>query len=227
MSRQGGTTLGLLGLAMIAVLVLGAQAQARSAATVTLTTHQSEFSPGSMNMGWWDENGEHSVTNDNYIVGEDGEDKSPFRDFFSFDGKLVTEGCATSAALKIPAGTGSGDFGGVDTLALYVLHDVSTPASSLKLHTGPDLGILNDLGTGKILGLKTYPTFGNAETDTVTVPLNGAGLAALNAAIASDRFFSVGGMIAHEPDGVALFAFTPVEHPHNLPVKLELNLEPC
>jgi hypothetical protein len=221
----------MLASAAFAVVLAGPPAQARSAATVTLTTQQHEITNGVLNQGWWDDAGLHSPNNDNYEVGNAPDQGSQIlRNFFSFDASLLTGGCATSATLQIPIGVGSGDFGGVATIANYVLHDVSTAAATLRTSSGPDILIYHDLGTGTVLGGRALPTAGPYDgLTTFPVPLNASGVAALNAAKGKKAFFSVGGMIDHEPDDTSLFGFTPVEDHlgNDIPVKLVITVGSC
>jgi hypothetical protein len=229
--RKGRITVTLLATVAFAILLAGPPAQARSTVTVTLDTQHHEFTSGVMNQGWWDQAGLHSPTNDNYEVGNAPDGGAQIlRNFFSFDGSIVTGGCAASATLQIPIGVGSGDFGGVSTFTNYVLHDVSTASVTLSTSAGPDLGIFHDLGTGTVLGNRVLPTFGPYFGLTAfPVPLNSSGLAALNAAITADKFFSVGGMIDHEPNDTSLYGFTPDEDHlgNDIPTKLVINLGSC
>jgi len=225
------TTVGLLTAALMALALVSAQAGAPSAlATVVLGTNQSEFSPGTQNMGWWDDAGTHSIGNDNYEVGNAPDLGSQIlRNFFTFDGSLVSSGCAKNARLVIPIGQGSGDFGGVTTGARYVLNDVLTSAVTLNTTAGPSAAIYNDLGSGTIYASNFLPTVGPYSSSRFTIQLNAAAVAALNVAIDHGGFFSIGGAILHEPDDTSLFGFTPVEdtHGNDLPVQLRVEVGTC
>jgi hypothetical protein len=210
MSVRKLAVLGLVATALVVSALLAAQAQGRSSALpqFKLSTNQSEFTADIMNMGWWDINGAHIVGNENYIVGEDGEANSPFRNFFTFDASLAPA-CARNAALQIPKGEGSGEFGGSTAGGTYALHDVVTDPLTLNTTAGPDLTIYDDLANGALYGSKFLPTAPPYASDSFIVPLNNAALHDLNTAILTDDFFSVGGMIVGEPLGTALFGFTP------------------
>ena len=222
--------LGLLATALIVTALFAARAQARSAApVVTLRTTDSEFTPGTQNAGWWDDAGFHGVGNDNYEVGV-APDLTPeiLRNFFTFDASTVP-GCARNARLQIPSGpgSGSGDFGGVTTGAFYALHDVETDALTLNTTSG-DVAVFDDLGSGASYGTTFEPTVAPYRSDSFVVTLNGAGLADLNSAILSGDFFSVGGMIAGEPDLTSLFGFTPIAGPSgDRSVNLLITIGPC
>lgn len=231
MNVRRSTAFTLLGALAVAALMIGAQAQARSAATLTIATHQNEISPGNQNMGWWDDAATHVVGNDNYEVGNAPDEGARiFRNFFSFDTSLAGGNCASAATLQIPIGEGSGDFGGVQGVANYVFHDVSTPASTLITAGGPDLTVYHDLGTGTVYGGRVLPTVGPYPVGNFPVSLNAAGLAALNAAIKAPHpgYFTVGGMIKGEPADTSLFGFTPENHSgQEWPVRLVLTLGSC
>jgi hypothetical protein len=63
----------------------------------TLSTSQSEFTPGLLNNGLWNSFGQHLINNfDNYAVGRNVAPQ--LRDFFTFDASLLG-GCARSARL--------------------------------------------------------------------------------------------------------------------------------
>lgn len=229
------TSLALLGALAVVALMIGAQAQAGKKPTViTIATHQSEITPNVQNTGWWDDAGTHGSGNDNYEVGV-APDLNPeiLRNFFTFDTSLAGRQCASAATLEIPIGEGSGDFGGLATVANYLLKDVSTDATTLNTGTGPDTTIYHDLGTGTTYGNRKLPTAGPyGSLVNFTVDLNAAGLAALNAAIKAPHpgYFSLGGMIQGEPANVSLFGFTPVTNPHDtgeLPVRLVITAAPC
>jgi hypothetical protein len=224
MSLRKLAVLGLLATALVVSALLAAQAQGRSNALpqFKLMTTDSEFTVDVQNAGWWDDAGTHNVGNDNYEVGV-APDLTPtiLRNFFTFDGSLAPA-CARNAALQIPRGEGSGEFGGLTTGGTYALHDVLTPAIELNTNTtdgvtpippGAGLEIFADLGDGALYGSKFLPTAPPYATDSFIVQLNNAALHDLNTAILTDSFFSVGGMIAGEPDLTSLFGFTPVAGP--------------
>ena len=212
MLRRPTTFAVLAAAALMATLMIGASAQAGSKPpTITIATHQNEIAPGIKNQGWWDATGAHIIGNENYIVGQDGETNSPFRNFFSFDTSLAGGKCASAATLLVPIETGGGDFGLLKTIANYVLHDVSTDVTTLNTTAGPDLSITHDLGTGALYGSRALPTFGPyGGLTSFPIDLNVAGVAALNAAIRAPHpgYFSLGGVIQGEPTGVSLFLFS-------------------
>jgi hypothetical protein len=228
MSLRKLIALGLLATALVVAALLAARAQARTASTIfRLSTKQSTFI-SAQNMGWWNSNGTHTVGNANYVVGHPPEEVAVFRDFFAFDGSLAP-GCARTASLQIPIGTGSGDFGGATTGALFVMHSVETDAQTLITTGGPDTAVFDDLGDGDVYGSSFEPTAAPYKAEVFVIPLNAVGVRDLNAAILSDRFFTVGGMIAGEPADTSLFNFTPLAHGHSVetPATLLVTMGPC
>jgi hypothetical protein len=217
--------LGLTAAALAVAALFAAQAGARPAfMTVTLQTSQSEFSPGVLNNGWWDDTGIHTP-NGNYIVGQLG---PVFRDFFTFDASLLS-GCARAAKLQIPRGDGSGDIGGAATGAFFELHDVTTDLLTLNTGTGPDTAIFDDLGSGASYGGRFLPTGAPYAADSFVITLNTAAVHDLNAAFLNSDFFSIGGMITGEPFFTFLFGGTPVFTPTDVarPVNLIVTVGPC
>jgi hypothetical protein len=230
--------LGLLATMLIAAGLLVAQAEARSSLVVVrLSTDQGEFQPGIPNSGNWAEfgGGGHEVNNPNYVVGNFGPLAGGLRvrNYFTFDASLLP-GCARSATLQVPVspGGGSGDFGFSKAGALFVLHDVSTDAFTLNQTGGPNLAIFDDLGTGAVYGSRFLPTVGPFGAEAFVVPLNTpAAVRDLNSAFLSGGFFSVGGMLAGEPDDTWILGRTPPVGPPPLlalrPTSLLVTVGPC
>lgn len=126
--------------------------------------------------GWYDSNGFHDPTNQNYVATNFGISAlGPDRNFFVFnlDGFSTSE-TITSASLRLFNPIQNTFFG------TYTVYDVSTSIPSL---TGGGFGLVatyDDLGTGT-----SYATQAITSADAgtfVTVNLNAAGLSALNAA---------------------------------------------
>lgn len=158
-----------------AAIVLALAAPAADAATTqSFSTSQSPFTPGVRNQGWWSATIPRSVS-DNYIV-----QPTFFRDFFSFD--LGSACSAVGVTLRL---TRFDQFGPLT----YSLFDVATPAAALNTGTGLNQAIYDDLGSGPRFG--AFPIAPGAAADILSFPLDGAGVAAFNAA--RGGFFSVGG----------------------------------
>jgi hypothetical protein len=225
MSLRKLVALGLVAAALVVAALLAAQARARSSSVVKLSTDQSEFAPGTLNNGWWDNTGFHLVGLDNYFAGNS---VIRHRDFFTFDASLLP-GCARSASLQVPIST----FAPSPSTAggLYVMHDVSTDPITLNTTGGPNVSIFDDLGSGAVYGSKFEPTAPPYAGDAFVIPLNTpAALHDLNAAAVTDSFFSIGGMIAGEPPETWLFGSTPVINPTTglkRPVNLLVTVGPC
>jgi hypothetical protein len=228
MSLRKLTALGLAAATLVVGALLAGRAEARSLATFTLTTAQSEFTQDVLTSGWWDGNGTHVVGLDNYCVGN-GCSSAPLRDFFSFDASLLP-GCARSATLQIPTGarSGSGDFFASPAGGTLVLHDVSTDPLTLNTTAGPNPAVFDDLGTGAFYGSRFFPTVGPYASDSFTLTLGAAAIHDLNDAFSKEDFFSVGGMIAGEPPQTWLFGFTPILGPNGKrPVNLIVTIGSC
>ena len=167
-------------MAAVCALILAAPATAQAVSTQTFTTSQSEFTPLVRNQGWWSPTLENSDPNANYFVGRAEPDV--LRNFFSFD---LSPACRASAVtLQLTRFDQTGPL-------TYSLFDVSTPAPTLNANTGASAAIFADLGTGTTFG--SFPVATGAQTDTLSFPLNAAGIAAFNAA--RGGFFSIGGSI--------------------------------
>jgi hypothetical protein len=226
MSLRKPATLALIAAALVVAALLAAQAQARSSfLVVKLSTDQSEFAPGTLNNGWWDSTGSHTIGLDNYFAGNS---VLSHRDFFTFDASLLP-GCARSASLQLPIQTFASSPSTAG--ALYVLHDVSTDPVTLNTTGGPNVAIFDDLGTGAAYGSKFEPTAPPYAGDAFVIPLNASAfIPDLNAAALTDSFFSIGGMIAGEPPETWLFGGTPSINPTTglkRPVNLLVTVGPC
>jgi len=160
------------------------------ASTITFSTSDSQFSPGSDNQGWWSGTLPASGTaNDNYAVGQLG--GALLRDFFTFDlSSLNLAGQkVTGATLELTRFT----YVGTDASETIEFFDVSTSAATLNNNFGTNAAIFNDLGTGTSYGSFVVPSYSPSTTLTVTFGLNGGALA--NITSAAGGFFSIGGSL--------------------------------
>jgi Tol biopolymer transport system component len=158
------------------------------------------FTPGVRNQGWWNwnPNGVNQDHNDNYFVGVSDEDEGEYRNFFTFDLSSLT-GQVISARLEITRfGYGSPDPS--ETLGLF---DVSTDARTLNNNVGVSAAIFEDLGTGTSYGTVEVSRSGEP-ADVLSVPLNAAAVADINAA--AGGFFSIGGRLLSAEPHQTLFA---------------------
>lgn len=137
--------------------------------------------------GWWSPQRAHDSTNQNYFVGfisgEDLEESSTFRDYFTFDLTGVTD-IVTSATLQLFTFDVSNES--ELTLALY---DVLTTAAALDTTSEPNLTIFDDLGSGTSYG--NFSELTGKENTIIRITLNSDALIAINAARGSS--FSIGG----------------------------------
>lgn len=126
--------------------------------------------------GWWDSTGFHDEFNDNYITALLS--GLEYRDFFVFDLSGVAQ---QIAAAELRVFNPYDGFFSPDPTETYSLFDVSTPLGSLEASGGGQTDIFNDLGTGTNYGSQVVSPADNGQF--VSVSLNSAGLAALNASL--------------------------------------------
>ena len=156
--------------------------------------------------GWYNENGIHNPSNDNYIAGIN-ETSLNFHNFFTFDLSSVS-GPVTSASFTVY----THDITGAGT---YTLYDFTSNISNLTSGTG-GVAAFNDLGTGTSYGSIALTTSDGYSLKTIT--LNAAGLAALNANIGGTFVF--GGEFG-STDGLYSFGFSGSENPGDGNTSLE------
>lgn len=163
-----------------------------------LSTSAGLLSEGN-NQGWWSPTDAGVDSNDNYFAGDFG--GAVYNDFFSFDISGLAGETVLSASFEPFAYAISAAYG-----VIYTLYDVSTDPLTLNTNTGASAAIHGDLGSGVSYGSFFVPT-GVAFT-TLTLPLNGFGVADLQAAIDGGRYFSIGGTasaaIVPEPGSLTL-----------------------
>jgi subtilisin family serine protease len=126
--------------------------------------------------GWWDATGFHDEFNDNYVTALLS--GLEYRDFFVFDLSGVAQ---QIAAAELRVFNPYDGFFSPDPTETYSLFDVSTPLGSLEASGGGQTAIFNDLGTGTNYGSQVVSPADNGQF--VSVSLNSAGLAALNASL--------------------------------------------
>ena len=169
------------------VLCVSSLASASQALTFTLEATDS---------GWFDQSGNHTSSYQNYQAGwEDTE----VRNFFVFDvsglpaGEIVLSATfrAYNPAVHEPDVTYSGGYNSADTSETYQLVEVSTPAALLGVdHIGTGVTVYADLADGPIYGTAVATQADNGQF--IEIPLNAAGVAALDAALLD---FVLGGFV--------------------------------
>ncbi|MBI2380720.1 MAG: PEP-CTERM sorting domain-containing protein [Gammaproteobacteria bacterium] len=174
---------------------------------LTITTDAGVFTISASSTGWWDENGNHSSGNPNYIMGVCGTDDSCFgdnldrRNFFTFDLSNVT-GNILSASLNI-GNSSSGYYGPAGGMTLSFF-DIFTDLDLVSGSGSGMTGIFGDLGSGDLLAsYLAMPTDINTQ---VLISLNAMGLAHLQRAFGGR--WGIGGTLF--PDDV------PVPEPSTL-----------
>jgi hypothetical protein len=177
----------------LSVLALGTLAAARPAlannyvfagssgglATLTVNTTDGTVNVPVSVSGWYDENGNHSSFNSNYIVGTSG--PTTFHDFFTFDLSSL-DATVESASLTIENYAVIGS-------SYYTLSDVGTPADILDGDNSGATGIFDDLGSGLVYGSHQYDSSQAGQLSTII--LNTNAVAAINGNEGS--FLSFGG----------------------------------
>lgn len=150
---------------------------------LTITTDTGVFTISASTTGWWDENGNHSASNPNYIMGICGTDDScsgdnlDRRNFFTFDLSNVT-GNILSASLNI-GNSSSGYYGPAGGMTLSFF-DVFTDLDVLGASGSGMTGIFGDLGSGDLLA--SYLAMPSDVNTQVLISLNAMGLAHLQRA---------------------------------------------
>jgi len=187
---------------VVAAVVVCSLLAARHGAADVVTLNASDT-------GWYRSDGYHDPTNSNYVVGDliDGPDE--YRNFFVFDTSSLTQ-AITAATLKIWNPAGGYASTGLDSPGYerYTLFDVTTDLATLT-------GGFAFAGASTFFDLANGATYGEyvatiADNNSyVYVPLNAAGVAALNAA---DGMFALGGAITTLnntwDDGDMLFGYS-------------------
>jgi PEP-CTERM motif len=139
------------------------------------------FTLNAIETGWYSSNGNHSVTNQNYIVGDCSSCGSNpnFNNYFVFDLSNITA-AITSADLSI--GNGNGYAAG--PLSTFSLFDVNTAIASLDVdrpnNDATGIGIWNDLQGGTLLGTRGITNV--VQNSQVVTTLNSDAITALNRA---------------------------------------------
>lgn len=161
----------------ILAVVLSLAALACHAGTVTVNTYGPRLA-GGPNHGWWSDEVANYDGNDNFATGFNSVYNS--RGFFSFDLSELEITSLTGAVLELPQGLMTGP---VDLF----LWDVTSDPAAVNANSGINAAIYADLGSGTEYGRLHIDLIG--QTSLVSVELNAAGLAALEA---TEGFFTIG-----------------------------------
>jgi MYXO-CTERM domain-containing protein len=170
-----------LSLAGIVLGLLGSGAA--GAATIVIDATQS---------GWYTPSGSSGQSNQNYLVGESGNE---YRNFFVFDLSSLLNETVVSATLRlwtpvedIPNDQYYDGYESPDPSENYQLVEVTTPAASLLLGGLLPLPVYQDLGDGPAYGSRAMSA---ADIGTnVDIALNAAAVSAIDAAVG---LFAIGG----------------------------------
>ena len=184
--------------------------------TYVFRTDYGEINFGTPNQGWWSTSETNSDDNGNYVVGT-GIKKAgdTFNDYFTFRMNEFesVRGTIVSASLVIP--TGFGNCTPQPSCEItepypvtYQVGSVSVGASALNNKSdNPDSSMVTALASGKVYGDYTFDNLGDY-SGSVTIALDSAALADLNAVIGSRDYFSIGGTVvpatAPEPGSLVL-----------------------
>jgi extracellular elastinolytic metalloproteinase len=141
--------------------------------------------------GWINSQGEHGATNNNYISGVVGSVELRNYAVFAIPGSVPGIGSAELRYFN-PAG----GYVSSDATETFSVFDVAATAAALDVNrtAGDVTGIAlhNDLGTGTVFATQSVSAADDGTT--VSVPLNAAAVAAINAAIGST--IAMGGAIS-------------------------------
>lgn len=164
-----------------------------SAYAATFSTAGSEFTPGTLNQGWWPSDPSDTLnddTNDNHFTGYAGGPSANdyLRSFYTFDVSTL-DGPATSATFRVQRWAQPADV----VLGLW---DVTTPAAVVNFNNGQNTAIWTDLGSGNSYGSFNVPT--GALEDYLSFTLNSQALADINA---SGGFFTIGAAVTSPANG--------------------------
>jgi hypothetical protein len=136
--------------------------------------------------GWFDEIGQHRVSNKNAYAGQDG--SAQFRSFFVFDLSSLS-GTATSATLRLE----HEQYFGPDATETFDVFDVSTSAAALGtdhfMSNAAGQSIYDDLGTGNLYASNIVASPGTVGT-ILEITLNSQAITDINNALGGT--FSVG-----------------------------------
>ena len=161
--------------------------------------------------GWFDQRGFHDAATTNYMVGNvAGLPSGRLRNFFVFDLSGLS-GTVVSAQLSA---TNNLTWGPGDTWTLY---DVTTPVATFGRDGSNATAVYDDLGTGPVLGSASVA---DPAASPVVVPLNGAGVSVLQAAVGGPVVLG-GDYAPSATDANYLFGATDGQ-----PVQLVLAVEP-
>lgn len=163
-----------------------------SAATITLDA---------TSRGWYNQNGQalstfHGAPTANYAAGQSDNSGTlmQLRNFFIFDLPSLTETIVSATLRLTPRG-----YVSPDPSETYELYDVTTPLASLTDRSG-GLAAYTDLGSGTSYGSRVF-TLADAGTVPVTIALNAAALANLQAAAGAR--IGLGGALTTLGSGIA------------------------
>ena len=145
--------------------------------------------------GWFRSNGSHIDTNTNYIVGQyvvSGAPLGLINDFFAFDIPPIASIMSASLVVYNP----SSGYASGNPSETVVLHDVSTPISTLAAYSPSESptgrAVYNDLGSGVVFASQTVSAADN--NSNVAFSLNDAAIASLIASLGQP--WAIGGTIS-------------------------------
>jgi hypothetical protein len=165
--------------------------------------------------GWISSDGAHQASNNNYLVGANSL-YSPGTEFRNYATFALSAGLPTITGAELRIWNPANGFVSMDRSETLSIFDVSGSPAALDTTRalGDPLGraLFQDLGTGTVLGSRSVSIADNGAA--LSVPLNAAAVAALNASIGST--FALGGAIT-TLSGLAeqsLFSFTSGQEGH-------------
>jgi tRNA A-37 threonylcarbamoyl transferase component Bud32 len=150
-----------------------------------------------LDSGWWGAAaGNHRAGTKNYLVSRNN------HNYFVFDLRAAQQHKIIAAELHLEVPKKNG-YNSSDPHEIYALYDVLTPLVEIQGTAQGRSDIFHDLGSGAILGKQEF--FDNDEGQVKSIPVNEAGIEALNAA--DGNLFAFGGALTTvDSSGGALFA---------------------
>ena len=149
--------------------------------------------------GWWNNLGNHTASNQNYIVGQNSPTQQ-LRNFAVFDLAGFGQPIASGRLQLINPANG---YSSPDPTETWTLFDITTPIAELRANGAGRVDIYNDLGSGVTHGQRNISLADNGQV--ISVELNGAALSYLQSQLGN--LVALGGAITTIDGTANQFAF--------------------
>jgi hypothetical protein len=181
------------------IAIVGVAALAAIVGLGAASAHAVPIAIDAEDSGWYDDGGDHTAANQNFIAGLRGVE---YRNFFVFDLTSLVGETIVTAELRLELSYGDAfeaGFESPDPSETFALFDVGTPVPALTAGgPGGPVGqlVFDDLGKGTSYGSVEITTADNGTI--VRIPLNAAAISALAGGVG---LFAFGGAITtHQND---------------------------